>query len=221
MKFLCTVFALLCTIYASGMSKKPIEQIEKPIESSELKLSWESKPERSAWSSALFVAIKNEFGQLEQAKDVSTFCPKFSTLNVQDQQIAYAELIVAMAFYESGWNKTSRYNEKTMGIDPITKKPVYSEGLLQLSYQDVQWAKYCEFDWSKDKNLNETDPNKTIFDPSKNLTCGVKILANQIKKHGEIFISKGVYWAVIKEGGRYEKIAEIKNKVLTAFPKCK
>jgi hypothetical protein len=67
--------------------------------------------------------------------------------------------------------------ETTMGTDPVTGKQVASEGLLQLSYQDVpnygSVLKYplCKIQWSKDKSLSVTDPKKTILDPYINLEC--------------------------------------------------
>jgi hypothetical protein len=173
------------------------------------------------WSNHLKEIIHNEWDSFEQAIDVEIVCHKYSTLVLKEQQEVILELIIAIAFYESGWNPLSRYHEKTMGIDPVTKKPVYSEGLLQLSYQDTQWARYCEFDWNKDKHLAENDPAKTILDPFKNLSCGAKILANQIARKKKIFVSSGAYWAVIKEGGRYEKISEIKSRVLSSLPNCR
>lgn len=121
----------------------------------------------------------------------------------------WTEVISQIALYESAWKPTSRMQETTMGTDPVTGKPVWSEGLLQLSYQDIQWAPYCEFDWKKDKLLSPTSPQKTILDPIKNLECGVRILAAQIRTKGTVILNKGVYWAVLKEGGKYQKIAQI------------
>jgi hypothetical protein len=111
-------------------------------------------------------------------------------------------------------------HEKTMGTDPVTKKPVYSEGLLQLSYQDTQWATHCKFDWKADQYLDPKDSSKTILNPYRNLYCGVGIMANQIKKRKDIALVTGVYWAVLKQGGRYSKIPEI-TKQVKAFKLCK
>ena len=178
-------------------------------------LAWEtsSKPERKNWSNYIFQVVDAEYQRLNRAADISFFCPRYNSLSIEHRVNAWGKLIVGMAYYESGWSPTSRMTETTMGTDPITGKQVSSEGLLQLSYQDVQWAKYCEFDWSKDKNLSATDPKKTILDPYKNLSCGIKILAGQIDRTGEIMLKSGVYWAVLKEGGKYEKIDEIAGYV--------
>lgn len=95
-----------------------------------------------------------------------------------------------------------------MGTDPVTGRQVASEGLLQLSYQDVQWAPYCEFDWSVDKKYSDTDARKSIFDPEKiTEDCGIQILDRQVAKKSNIALSSGVYWAVLKIGGKYRGIA--------------
>lgn len=174
-------------------------------------LSWEtSRSEGKLWSTYVFKVIREEaFADLDRAMDVDLFCPRYDTLSTDQRINFWGALISGMSRYESNYSPVSRYHEDTMGTDPVTKLPVYSEGLLQLSYQDVQWAKYCEFDWSKDKLLSPTDPRKTILDPYKNLRCGIKILAAQVKKTREIVLSSGAYWSVIKEGSRYQKIDQI------------
>lgn len=213
------IFSLAITM--ALCSCKQSESIAQPsVKKTEGLLSWDDGEKRNEWSQHLLKVIDEQWGYYEQAQDINIFCPKIDRLNVDTQKLVVAELIVWMSFYESTWNPTARYHEKTMGIDPVTKHPVHSEGLMQMSYQDTQWAKYCEFDWSIDKNLSATDPNKTIFDPKKNLSCAVKVLARQIDRTGKIVLSRGVYWAVIKDGGRYSKISNIKKRIETAVPSC-
>lgn len=192
-------------------------------------LSWENTsaphPERKAWSQTVAAVLKEREASFAKAKDMKVYCPKFATLSSSGKLKALGELIVGITYYESGYSPTSRMIETNLGgksnpVDPITKRPVASEGLLQLSYQDIQWAKFCEFDWSKDKGLSDKDPKKTIMDPHKNLRCGIKILANQIDSKGEINLASGVYWAVLREGGKYSKINEIAARVKKAAPDC-
>ncbi len=186
-------------------------------------LAWENTkyPERTEWSKYLQELILNEWSSLlPGADDITTFCPKYNTLDNNQRANAWAQLFVAIAKYESAYSPVSRMHETTMGTDPVTGGKVYSEGLLQLSYQDVHWARYCKFDWQKDKNLAPTDPKKTILDPYINLHCGVGIMAGQIKSKGRIVVSSGVYWAVIKSGGKYQQINNIAAIVKT-LPLCK
>lgn len=174
-------------------------------------LSWEAtRSEGKVWSEYVFKVIREEaFTDLDKAIDVEIFCPNYDNLS-KDQRINFwGGLVSGITKFESGYSPTMRYQESTMGRDPITGNPVYSEGLLQLSYQDVQWATYCEFNWAVDKKLSSKDAKKTIFDPKKNLRCGIKILADQVRRKKEILLQSGVYWAVIREGGSYEKIDQI------------
>lgn len=186
-------------------------------------LAWESSqyPERKQWSTYLQKIILEDWASLlPGANDIESFCPRYNSLDNNQRANAWAQLFVAMAKYESAYSPVSRMQETTMGTDPVTGKAVYSEGLLQLSYQDIQWANWCEFNWSADKNLSATDPKKTILDPYKNLYCGVGIMAKQIKSKGAIVVSSGVYWAVIKSGGKYQQISSIRS-IVQSLPLCK
>ncbi|WP_255490201.1 murein L,D-transpeptidase catalytic domain family protein [Bdellovibrio sp. KM01] len=185
-------------------------------------LAWESSahPERKQWSQYLQTLVLGEWSSLlKGASDMKNFCPKYSSLNDNQKANAWAQLFVAVARYESAYNPLSRMHETTMGTDAVTKKPVYSEGLLQLSYQDIQWDKWCKFDWSKDKNLSSTSPKKTILDPYINLHCGVGIMAKQIKNKNTIAITSGVYWSTLKPGGKYNQLTSIKSMV-KSLPFC-
>lgn len=152
---------------------------------------------------------------LGAADDMGRFCPKYNSLSTNQKVNVWGMLVSAMSKYESNFNPTSRMKETTMGTDPVTGLPVYSEGLLQLSYQDITGWSFCRFDWNKDKYLAPNDPKKTILDPYINLECGVRILSEQVARHHKIVIDRGAYWAVIKENGKYQKIKEIAALVQT------
>lgn len=176
-----------------------------------LPLAWESSksPERTQWSEIAYAEIEKRLDQLDLAKDAVRFCPNYPSLTNRQKINFWGQLIASISYFESGWNPTTRFHESTMGTDPVTKKPIYSEGLLQLSYQDTLWYKHCDFNWNQDKNLKSNDPQKTIFDPAKNLSCGIGILARQIQRYQQIILKSNVYWAVIREGGRYNRINPI------------
>lgn len=181
-----------------------------------LPLSWESAthPERRKWSSYLEEIILNQWSSLlNGANDIESFCPRYFQLDNFQRANVWAALFSGVANYESAYNPLTRFQESTMGTDPITRKPVYSEGLLQLSYQDIQAYPFCEFDWNKDKSLSATSAQKTILDPLKNLYCGVGIMAKQITRKGHITLTSGAYWSTLQSGGRYQKISGIQNIV--------
>lgn len=179
-------------------------------------LSWEStsQPQRRQWSLYLQNIISDEWSSLlDGSDDMDQFCPNYDSLNNDERANVWAALFSAISKFESNYSPTSRMQETTMGTDPVTRQPVYSEGLLQLSYQDIQWADWCDFEWSKDKNLSPTSPQKTILDPYRNLNCGVGIMAQQVRRTGRILLNSGVYWAVIKLNGSYQKISQITSMV--------
>ncbi len=185
-------------------------------------LAWDSAiTSGPAWSKMIYLVIQGEELFLTKEKniqDMALFCPKYDLLNTKQKMNFWAQLIVAVARFESRWNPTARYVETTMGNDPVTGEQVASEGLLQMSYQDVvSYNKICDFDWTKDKDIshkNPNDPRKTIFDPFKNLRCGVRVLARQIKTKHSITLDAGAYWAVLKKNGAHEKIQEISAMTL-------
>ncbi len=179
-------------------------------------LAWESPahPERAAWSQEALKAVTHEFTVLNTATDMTTFCPTYANLTDEQKINAWANLFAGISFYESAWDPTSRMQESTFSEpDKVTHLPVYSEGLLQLSYDDILWAPYCKFDWNVDQNLSPTDPNKTILDPAKNLDCGIQIMGDQIARTGQVVLKTGVYWSTLREGGKYQKIQQIASLV--------
>ncbi len=147
---------------------------------------------------------------LKGSEDMQNFCPQFDRLGTNDRINFWVELIAAMTRYESGFKPTTRYTETTMGTDPITGSQVVSEGLLQLSYQDIRPYPFCDFDFEADRQYALDDIRRSILDPARNLACGTRILNNQIKRRGLIAVSSGAYWAVIKTNSKYNKLEEIK-----------
>lgn len=201
------VVILLCQSfgYAQNYSSQQIN----------FKASWEKYPENAPWTEYLYNLIDLQlFDHLDKAKDMKRFCPTYAKLDREHKIYVWIELFSQVSYYESAWDPTSRM-EENMGTDPVTGKSVFSEGLLQLSYQDVvnypKLLKFpdCKFDWSKDKKLKATDPRKTILDPYINLECGSRIMGDQIDHRGKIVLSSSVYWATLKEGGWYSVVPEI------------
>lgn len=230
MKYMMILFLMVFGLWAIeqnesfAMSKKAPPSVEEekptappPKRDVKIALSWEKNhSERKPWSTYVSELLSAElFESFDSAKDAKRICPKYETLNREERIAVWSELISAVALYESGWDPTSRMTETTMGTDPVTKKQVASEGLLQLSYQDVpnygSLLKYplCKIEWSKDKGLALKDAKKTILDPYINLECGMRILANQIRKKGTVILESGVYWAVLRDGGKYSKVNPI------------
>ncbi|MBC7465902.1 MAG: transglycosylase SLT domain-containing protein [Bdellovibrio sp.] len=179
-------------------------------------LAWETSVKSSnLWSAYIYSVISLEEPQMlddDAALDADLFCPRYKQLNKTQRLNFWGQLFAGVAKFESGWKPTSYYVESTMGLDSITGRQVASEGLLQLSYQDTKnyGQSVCDFDWSKDRALSNSDSRKTIFDPYKNLRCGVKIMAKLLKKKQMISFESGVYWSVLRKGNtRVNQIATV------------
>lgn len=197
----------------SEVEKKEPEVIHTP-----LILSWElNNPERKSWSESVRNKIEKDFDVFNTAQDIEKLCGNFSKLTRSKKIDVFAELISQMAKYESSWKPDTKFQEpRSMGIDALTKKPVVSEGLLQLSYQDTLWRKESA------KNCSVSFEKKNLTDAIVNLCFGIEILKSQIKKHGKIFLMKGEYWSVIRDpaSGKRTKAVEIMKSV-NSIDDCK
>ena len=178
-------------------------------------LVWEkSAAWTKSWSDHLYNTILTKTPELLNGTtdDMTNFCPNYPNLNTSQKINFWGMLISAMAKYESGLDPLARLQETTMGRDPVTGLPVFSEGLLQLSYQDIRSYSFCNFDWNSDKNLSPTDPRKTILDPFRNLDCGVQILSSKVVKHKIIAVpARYAYWSVLIPGGKSTRLPNIQN----------
>lgn len=165
--------------------------------------------------------IKAEVGKYPGLLSVSkermgSFEPNWGTMSEDQKKTFYANLVFGMAKEESGHSRISLYFEnKFKNKDKVTGLPVVSEGLMQLSYQDKQWYKFCQFDYAKDKAMHEADwkarpagkldwksghPDKTILDPYVNLGCAIGIMDSQLKNpklKDRSFADSLTYWSVM------------------------
>jgi hypothetical protein len=152
------------------------------------------------WDAVVEKSLPPELVSSRVARDVKPFCPRFKQMGEADRRAFWAYFFQALAGAEAGLEPTIdvRHTGSEVDIkDTVTKRPVRSEGLLQLTYMDAD--RYgCAFDWDKDKALPEHDPAKTILQPANNLTCGVKIIDNQLIAQGKPLLSKSSYWSTLQ-----------------------
>ncbi len=142
------------------------------------------------------------------------YCPKWAKLSEIEKRQFYADVLYGVARYESNYNPISLFYEKDLPRDEVTGQLCISEGLLQLSYQDEKWA-HCGFNYALDKAKHADDlvnrnkrlswdslhPDKTILDPIRNLTCGIKIFSFRMKRNPtkEFQANMGAYWSTIRD----------------------
>jgi uncharacterized protein (TIGR02594 family) len=167
-------------IYAvrAPVLKAPVAPVKPAQPVSPTDLSW-GHPD---WSAALLEAVGQCRDKLNKAADKAAFGDN-GTLKF------WAELVIAMAHYESAWNPASVYQEPPPPKGPGT----LSVGLLQLSKGDAR---------AYGVGFETTDED--LKDPIKNIKVGVAVLAHLIERDGCIQNSanKGGarYWSVLRDG---------------------
>ena len=153
-----------------------------------------------AWDKIVEEALPAEMLSSKVARAVKPFCPRFAWMNDTDKRAYWAYFFQALAGAEAGLEPTAdaRHSQPEVAIvDPVTKRRVRSEGLLQLTYVDAK--RYgCDFDWKKDKELAVKDPDKTILQPKNNLQCGIRILHAQLIDRSKPLAWMKSYWSTLQ-----------------------
>jgi len=154
------------------------------------------------WDVVVEQALPPEMLGPKAARDVKGYCPRFSAMSEADKRAFWAYFFQALAGAEAGLKPTTtvRHTEPEVAkVDPVTKRAVRQQGLLQLAYMDAD--RYgCDFDWDKDKGLPLKDSARTILQPKNNLECGVKILDNQLFTLNRPLLSHYSYWSTLQPG---------------------
>jgi hypothetical protein len=172
-----------------------------PIAEKKSELGWETwDPE---WDRIVEEALPEDLLKSTRvSRDVRLYCPRFGVLAEADKRAFWAYFFQALAGAEAGLKPTAniRHTEPEVAVkDKVTKRMVRSEGLLQLTYEDSD--RYgCDFDWDADRRLPEHDPAKTILQPKNNLTCGIRILDNQLIAQTKPLLSRTSYWSTLQPG---------------------
>ena len=154
------------------------------------------------WDVVVEKALPPELLSGQAARAVGRYCPNFEQASEADKRAFWAYFFQALAGAEAGLTPTVVAQHADPAVarkDAVSKRPVRQEGLLQLTYEDAR--RYgCDFDYQQDRTLTEKDPKRTILQPEKNLTCGVRIMTNQIAAKGEPLISRTSYWSTLRPG---------------------
>jgi hypothetical protein len=195
-------------MYVEGLLKskeeldkgKPQNGGQQPLP--QFSLPWSaSDKSRDAWTKKLIGLVAPAIKDYELAKDINTLYPNFSGLSESNKIKVICLFWCWVAYYECGWDPDSR------SVDVGTKddQDTWSIGLLQMSVVDQEsYHIPMGLDFRK------------LLIPENNLELGHRIMLKQIKNYGKIFIPKGdrgLYWAVIHPGGKYDKTKEILNNI--------
>lgn len=169
------------------------------------KLSWDTTdhPERAAWTAKLLELINQSRAEFEKGNP-ENFVAGYAGLTAPMQLKYWAELVVAMAKFESSWTPTEVFAEPPpLGVNSI--------GLLQLSLKDQNTAAYhLQPRIAAEGELKE---------PLLNLGWGITILAYWLNKDGVVASGSGTssrggarYWSVLRAGHKLELIKALTKK---------
>jgi hypothetical protein len=154
------------------------------------------------WDALVEQALPSDLLSTAAAHAVASYCPRFGQESEADKRAFWAYFFQALAGAEAGLDPdidVHHTQAKLAKLDTVSKRPIRQEGLLQLTYEDAQ--RYgCDFDWQRDRTLPEKDPARSILQPSKNLSCGVNIIENQIIKQNKPLIVRSSYWSTLQPG---------------------
>jgi len=170
-----------------------------------LVLSWENgHSERAGWSDYLVELVRAEIETYRSAQDVTWFCPSFKQLGEEDQVRAIAELWVAVAYHESGFNPSAA----SVDVGSQSDKNTWSVGLFQMSVVDQR-------SYNLPLGLYYSDLVQSL----PNIRLAQAVAVRQIKKRGLLVVPSSPYWAVLYHG-KYDQTAGIKFAVRKYAPKC-
>lgn len=157
---------------------------------------------RPQWDAAIEKALPDDLLSSRTGHEVKEFCPRFNRMSEVDRRAFWAYFFQALAGAEAGLKPTSdvQHTEPQVAVvDGVSHRMVRAEGLLQLTYEDVD--RYgCNFNWNIDKHLPQHDPRKTILQPENNLLCGVNILQDQLVRKKKPLLSTSSYWSTLRPG---------------------
>ena len=191
---------------AQAAERQPKEPATKPapptpiaIEKAEL---GDGDPWNPEWDKIVERSLPPDLLSPRRERAIKSLCPGFKRMSKTDRRAFWAYFFQALAGAEAGLQPTAdvRHSEPEVAVvDPVTHRIARQEGLLQLAYVDSE--RYgCDFDWDKDKELPEHDPQKSILQPKNNLECGIKILENQLVVQHKPVLSETSYWVTLRPG---------------------
>jgi hypothetical protein len=159
---------------------------------------WEAtERDGAAWSQHVYDQLPALAPNLlaKAPSDVAQYCPNYSNLTTADKKNFWVYLLSSMSELESGHDTGAKYVENFLDRKG---NPVISSGLLQISIESGN-AYGCGF-----ANQNQ------LYDPLKNLDCGLRILNKWVGNDGSVGGKSGTTWL---GGARYWAV--LRNKTST------
>ncbi|MEM7430955.1 MAG: transglycosylase SLT domain-containing protein [Pseudomonadota bacterium] len=152
---------------------------------------WSAANQDGSWTSVAEKAVRATSLPQSEPGDILSYCIEYPGLGTDDRVRFWVGLLSAMAEHESDLDPQTKFAES---LRDSRGQPVVSRGLLQLSIESANQARYsCQID-----NANE------LHDPSTNIECAAKILSTWVSSDGVIAASSdgyrggARYWSVLR-----------------------
>lgn len=161
-------------------------------------LAWARVKDVDAWTEVVKSAVAATALTESIPADISTFCPAYEQDSSADRTHFWVGLIAAIAYAETAgrFNPGDSFTESFHEHGPQSPL-VVSRGLLQLSFPGDRDHYRCE--------IPDAD---SLYDPSVNLACGVKILAKLVMRDqrlagqvGPAWQGGAAYWSTLRSTG--------------------
>lgn len=148
----------------------------------------------------VFDWIKTNIKIFDDATDIKKISKNWQDLTLDQKSLLLTEFIKWISYYESSWNPALY----SVDVGKKEDKNTWSVGLMQMSVIDqTSYRTETKFNFEELQN------------GVNNLWLALLVMRRMILNRGLIFRSVGNngYWAVIIEGGKYQKIEQILAKV--------
>lgn len=152
------------------------------------------------WGELIKRLVYSNIQTFDAASDIHNIRPDWSNLSDDQKSQVMEAFFKRLIYFESGYNPLS----ESVDVGNKHDKQTWSVGLMQLSGVDkANLGLSVGWDYEGLKN------------PENNITQGIAIVVNQIRKRGKIIIPKsekgnpGVYFATLNPGNKYDKSADI------------
>lgn len=162
------------------------------------------------WTELLKRLVYSNIKTFDAASDIHNIRPDWSLLSDEQKSEVMAAFFKRLIFFESGYDPLC----ESVDVGNKHDKQTWSVGLMQLSGVDkANIGLSVGWDYEGLKN------------PENNITQGIAIMVNQIRKRGKIIIAKGekgnpsAYWAPLIAGGKYDKTSQIIEAAQILVPK--
>jgi len=125
---------------------------------------WDHRPEAAEWTAATLAALRGNGAVLTalEPADIGDWCPGYRRAGIEDRRAFWAGLLSALAKHESRWNPQAvGGGGRWYGLVQIDPRTARGHGCAARS-------------------------GAALKDGSANLTCAVRIAANQVPKRGSV-----------------------------------